>query len=66
VQKVLVSMKPEEIREEVKRRICDLGKDGGYVLCTCHNVGHDIPPRNIRAMYEAVGEFKGYPLERLG
>lgn len=65
VQKVLVSMSPEEIRKEVNRRICDLGKGGGYIACTCHNVGHDIPPRNIRAMYEALHEFRDYPLKRI-
>lgn len=65
VQKVLVTMTPAEIRREVNRRICDLGVNGGYIACTCHNVGHDIPPENIRAMYEALHEFRDYPLKRI-
>lgn len=63
VQKVLVTMSEEEIREEVHRRIWDLGRQGGYICCTCHNIGHDIPPGNIRAMFEAVREFQYYPLK---
>lgn len=65
VQKVLVNMNAEEIRKEVNRRMCDLGKDGGYIVCTCHNVGHDIPPANIKAMYDAIHEFNSYPLQRI-
>lgn len=65
VQKVLVNMNPEEIRKEVNRRMCDLGKGGGYIVCTCHNVGHDIPPANIKAMYDAIHEFNFYPLKRI-
>jgi uroporphyrinogen decarboxylase len=65
VQKVLVTMNAEEIRREVNRRICDLGQGGGYIICTCHNVGHDIPPANVKAMYDAIREFNSYPLRRL-
>lgn len=64
VQKALVSMDEEHIRYEVQRRIWDLGRQGGYICCTCHNIGHDIPPRNIRAMYEAVREYQYYPLKK--
>lgn len=63
VQKVLVSMDEEEIRHEVHRRIWDLGRQGGYICCTCHNIGHDIPPGSIRAMFEAVREYQWYPLK---
>ena len=44
----------EEVREEVKRRIGDLGKGGGYVLCAVHNVQPEVPPENVVAMYEAA------------
>jgi uroporphyrinogen decarboxylase len=63
VQKVMVNAEPEEVREEVKRRICDLGRGGGYICSTCHNIGYDIPPENVKAMFEAAHEFGGYPLE---
>jgi uroporphyrinogen decarboxylase len=65
VQKVLPGAGPEEVRVEVNRRICDLGKGGGYIVTTCHNIGADIPVQNLKAMYDAIKEFKRYPLKRL-
>lgn len=65
VQKVLNLMTPEEIRREVNRRMCDLGRDGGYIICPCHNIGHDVPPVNIKAMYDAIHEFNRFPLQRI-
>lgn len=46
-----------EVRDEVRRRIDDLYHDGGYVLCSVHNLQADVPPANIAAMYEAALEF---------
>lgn len=63
VQKVLNNSTPEEIREEVRRRICDLGRGGGYILATCHNIGYDIPPENVKVLYESAKEFGSYPLD---
>ena len=52
----------EEVREEVRRRIADLGLGGGYVLCSVHNVQPEVPPENVVAMFDAAREFGGYPL----
>jgi uroporphyrinogen decarboxylase len=65
VQNIMINSTPEEIRQEVNRRICDLGTGGGYIISTCHNIGYDIPPENLKAFYEAVKEFSSYPLSRL-
>jgi uroporphyrinogen decarboxylase len=65
VQNVMIIATPEEVRKEVNRRLCDLGKGGGYIISTCHNIGYDIPPENLKAFYEAVHEFANYPLKRL-
>ena len=62
VQKVLNNSTPGQIRNEVHRRICDLGDGGGYILATCHNIGYDIPPENVKTLYEAAREFGTYPL----
>lgn len=62
VQNVLINSTEEQVREEVKRRISDLGTDGGFIISTCHNVNVDIPPNNLRVMYEAIHEFGKYPL----
>ena len=66
VQNVMVNATPGQIREEVNLRLCDLGKGGGYIIATCHNIGYDIPPENLKAFYAAVKEFSAYPLKRLG
>lgn len=41
----------EEVRQEVRRRIADLGPEG-YVLCAVHDIQPDVPPENVVAMYE--------------
>jgi uroporphyrinogen decarboxylase len=63
VQQVLNKMTPDEIRKEVRRRIYELGRNGGYIIAPCHNVGFDVPPENLVAMYEAISEFGAYPLK---
>ena len=59
-QKVLPTGSPEEVREEVKRQIESLGKEGNYVLAACHNIQDDVPPQNIVAMFEAARELGRY------
>jgi len=53
-QRVLPRGTPDEVREEVKRRIDDLAPGGGFVFNTVHNIQADVPPENIIAMREAV------------
>jgi uroporphyrinogen decarboxylase len=43
---------PDEVRNEVRRRIDDLAAGGGYVLAAVHNVQHGVPPANIVAMFD--------------
>ena len=50
----------DEIFEEVKRRIDDLGEDGGYVLNFVHNIQDEVPPENVCAMFEAALEYSEY------
>jgi uroporphyrinogen decarboxylase len=63
VQQVLPNASVEEVRQEVRHRIKDLGQGGGYILAPCHNVNIDIPVENVLAMYDAAREFGVYPLE---
>ena len=51
-----------EVREEVRRRILDLGPGGGYVVGPVHNIQPDVPPANVVAMYDAAYELGRYPL----
>lgn len=61
VQQMLPNASPEELRWEVAKRIHDLGRNGGYIIAPCHNIGHDIPPENTVAFFDLVKEFGRYP-----
>lgn len=62
VQQLLPFESPEAVRYDVARRIYDLGRGGGYILAPCHNLGSDVPPENIEAMYQAAADYGSYPL----
>ncbi len=51
---------PEEVSEDVKRRITDLMPGGGFVFATVHNIQHNVPPENIMAMWETLQEYGIY------
>jgi uroporphyrinogen decarboxylase len=59
-QHVLPHGTPQEVRDEVKRRIDDLAPGGGFIFNTVHNIQADVPPENIMAMWEAVREYGVY------
>lgn len=61
-QHVLPHGTPDEVREEVRRRIQDLGPGGGYVVCSVHNIQPEVPPANVVAMFDAAYELGRYPL----
>jgi uroporphyrinogen-III decarboxylase len=56
-QQVLSFGKPEEVREQVVRNFEILGRDGGYVFSTVHNVQANVPVENLVAMIETIREF---------
>lgn len=43
---------PEQVREEVRRRLRDLAPGGGYVLAAVHNIQCEVPLENISAIYD--------------
>lgn len=45
---------PDDVRAEVRRRIRELGDDGGYIVTAVHNIQPDVPAENIVALYEAA------------
>ena len=59
-QRVLPHGSPEEVREEVRRRVTDLKPGGGFVFAAVHNVQRDVPPENIVACFDAALEFGSY------
>ena len=56
-QKVLPFGTPDEVYKQVQERMELLGKGGGYVFNTIHNIVANVPPENLVAMYKAVKDF---------
>ena len=50
---------PQEVRDDVRRRIEILAPGGGFVWTQVHNIMADVPPENIVAMLEAAREYGG-------
>ena len=59
-QHVLPNGTPQEVREEVKKRIDHLAPGGGFVFNTVHNIQPDVPPENIMAMWDTLQEYGNY------
>jgi len=53
---------PDDVRDEVKRRIHDLAPGGGFVMAAVHNIQPNVPARNIVAMFDTARELGGYPI----
>jgi uroporphyrinogen decarboxylase len=51
---------PEEVRLEVRQRAETLGRDGGYIFCTAHNLLPDVPTENIAALFAAYLDYGRY------
>ncbi len=57
VQQMLPNASTAELEQEIARRIYDLGRNGGYILAPCHNIGHDIPPENVVTLFKKAREL---------
>jgi len=53
-QDVLPHGTPEDVAAEVRNRVGDLGRGGGYVLASVHNIQAEVPAANIVAMFETA------------
>jgi len=56
---------PEDVREEVHRKINALAPGGGYVVSSSTSVTEYVRPENFAAMIEAIQDFGEYPI-RIG
>ena len=52
----------QDVYDEVRRRIEQMGEGGGYILAGAHNFGNDIPLENMLAFFDAGRELGVYPL----
>jgi uroporphyrinogen decarboxylase len=59
---ILPHGKPEEVAQEVRRKIVALAPGGGYVFSGGHNIQADVPPANIVALFDTAYEAGRYPL----
>jgi len=57
-QKTLPFGTPEQVREEVRRRVQTFAEGGGYVFNSIHNVQSGTPIENVMAMFEAFDECR--------
>ncbi len=53
-QRVLPFGSPEQVADEVRRRIDDLAPGGGFVFASVHNVQTGVPPENVVAMFDTA------------
>jgi hypothetical protein len=53
---------PDEVGREVRQRIRALGRGGGLVFNTIHNVQPLSPVENVLAVFETVQKYGSYPL----
>jgi uroporphyrinogen decarboxylase len=62
VKLVLTQGSVDDVRREVRLRIEQMGRGGGYILAPAHNFGNDIPLENILAFFEGGHALGQYPL----
>jgi uroporphyrinogen decarboxylase len=62
IQNVLPRGTPDEVEQEVMKRVRTLGPGGGYILGPSHNIQPDVPLQNILAFYNAAKQHGRYPI----
>jgi uroporphyrinogen decarboxylase len=60
-QRLLPYGTADEVHDETDRIIDVLGRGGGYILASVHNIQAEVPPENIVAMFDAA---RAHPLGR--
>ena len=61
-QRVLPFGTPVDVRAMVRDRMQTFGAGGGFIFNPIHNVQAGVPVENLLALYEAVNEFRDYPI----
>ncbi len=51
---------PEQVRAEARQLIADVGRDGGFVLASCHSITANVKPDNFLAMVRTAQEEGRY------
>ncbi|HBN83549.1 MAG TPA: hypothetical protein DDZ89_06850 [Clostridiales bacterium] len=56
----LVHKSPEDIEEQVKTRIQEIGKGGRYIISSSNSLTDDMKTENINAMIKAIKKYGAY------
>ncbi len=59
-QNVLPFGTPQQVEDEVRRRIDDLAPGGGFVFAAVHNIQACVPPQNIVAAFDTARTYGKY------
>ena len=62
-QMVMPFGSPAQVEEEVRLRVAQLARGGGYILCPSHNIQPTTPMANVHAFYRAAEKYRDYPLK---
>ena len=54
IQEVMPFGTPDDVRNEVRKRIETVGAGGGYIVAPSHGIQPDVPLENVLAFYETV------------
>lgn len=54
---------PQDVKQEVIKKIRALAPGGGYILSGGHNIQADVPPQNVIALFDTAYEFGHYPIQ---
>lgn len=54
IQRILPYGTPQEVRDEARRLMDEIGRDGGYIIAPSHAMPGDIPVENMVALIETV------------
>jgi len=57
-QETLPHGTPEQVKDNVKKSVNILAKDGGYVFSAIHNIQADVPAENFWAMWEEFQKIR--------
>ena len=61
-QNILSRGSPQDVTQEVRRRIADLAPGGGFVFNPVHNIQPGVPVENIVTMFDTARLAGQYPL----
>ena len=60
IQRTMPYGSADNVRREVRDLARTMGRDGGYIFCTAHNIQADTPLENVQELLKAYHEFGVY------